>query len=142
MHHHRINEILHAYWDEVRGDRPMPLESDVNIEVLKDIWPHCFLVSVHPSYFAYSYLGPKLIDAYGDDITGREITEKLLYPHPEPMFAEFMKVTETQKPSEHEGEFTNTRGVKVLYRSAVLPLGAHGHQGIAFLLGGMKWKAV
>ncbi len=139
--HHRINEILHAYWDQLRGGRALPLESDVSIEELKEIWEHCFLVSVHAGHFAYSYLGPHLVEAYGDDITGHEITEALVYPHPEALFAEFKEVTATAQPREHEGEFTNTRGTLVKYRSCVLPLGAHGHPGVAFLLGGMKWKA-
>ena len=43
--HHRINERLNAYWEHLRGHRAMPRESDVSIDDLKDIWPHCFLVA-------------------------------------------------------------------------------------------------
>ncbi len=139
--HHRINEQLEHYWNEIRGSRAMPLEEDVSIPALKDIWDHCFLVNVHPDKFAYSYLGPKLIEAYGDDLTGKEIAQTLLEPHPTSLYAEFQQVVEGGKPRIDESEFKNTRGQLVKYRACILPLGSDGHEGVAYLLGGMKWKA-
>lgn len=139
--HHRINELLEAYWNEIRGDREMPLESDVNAKDLSEIWDHCFLVNVHPDKFAYSYLGPKLIEAYGDDLTGKEIAQTLLEPHPASLYAQFRHVAESEKPSNDENEFRNSHGAMVKYRACIMPLGAHGYEGVAFLLGGMKWKA-
>ena len=138
---HRINERLKDYWQNLRKGRAMPLESDVVMEDLKDIWGFCFLVSVHENNYAYSYLGPSLIDAYGDDLTGKEITEKLLYPHPQSLVNTFRRVVDSAAPGEDESEFVNSRGVTVKYRSCVLPLGAHSQDSVAFLLGGMKWKA-
>lgn len=139
--HHRINEQLQEYWNTLRGDRAMPLESEISIEALKEIWGHCFLVNVHADKFAYSYLGPQLIDAYGDDLTGKEIAETLLEPHPQSLFNSFKDVIRTAQPKVDDSEFVNSRGTMVKYRSCILPLGAHGHMSVAFLLGGMKWKA-
>lgn len=139
--HHRINEQLEHYWNELRGARPMPLESDIVIASLKEIWDHCFLVNVHPDKFAYSYLGPQLIEAYGDDLTGKEIAQTLLEPHPASLYKKFQQVQSSGKPTIDENEFKNSRGQPVKYRACILPLGSHGHTGVAFLLGGMKWKA-
>lgn len=139
--HHRINEQLRQYWDSLRGDRPMPLESDINIADLKEIWDYCFLVNVNGDRFAYSYLGPQLIEAYGDDFTGREIAQTLLEPHPHSLFDSFKDVAANAQPKIDESEFTNSRGTLVKYRSCILPLGSRGHTSVAFLLGGMKWKA-
>lgn len=139
--HHRINEQLFEYWDTLRAGRAMPLESDINIDKLREIWGHCFLVNVHIDKFAYSYLGPDLIDAYGDDFTGREIAETLLEPHPQSLFSSFKEVIRTAAPKVDESEFVNSRGTQIRYRSCILPLGSRGHTSVAFLLGGMKWKA-
>lgn len=139
--HARITERLNDYWQGLCRGRSMPAEIDVVMDDLKDIWPSCFLVTVKPNGFAYDYLGPSLISAYGDDLTGREITETLLYPHPPSLVNTFKNVVLNGAPSLDESEFVNSRGATVKYRSCVLPL-SNGHDGkVAFLLGGMKWKA-
>ncbi len=139
--HHRINEQLEQYWHTLCAGRPMPLESEINIDDLAAIWGHCFLVNVSNKRLAYSYLGAQLIDAYGDDVTGKEITETLVYPHPASLMKTFQTVIQTVKPQQDDSEFTNSRGVLVKYRTCVLPLGIAGSKDVNFLLGGMKWKA-
>jgi hypothetical protein len=139
--HGRLTERLMDYWQSIRQGQSLPLESDVDVDALKDIWRHCFLVSVHQGKFAYSYLGADLIEAYGDDITGHEIAETLLFPHPTSLHEVFKKVAATGVMQNDESEFVNARGAHVKYRSCVLPLAAHGQEGVAFLLGGMNWKA-
>ncbi len=139
---HRINERLKDYWQQIRRGNGLPFEADVSMEALKDIWDYCFLVSVKDGKFSYSYLGASLIEAYGDDVTGKEITETLLYPHPESLLSTFRKVAQSAQPGDDESAFKNSLGVMVKYRSCVLPLAAVGQENkVAFLLGGMKWKA-
>lgn len=141
-HPPRINEALLQYWQTLRGTRILPLEPEISAEALKDIWDSCFLVSIRPDgSFAYDYLGRDLIAAYGDDLTGREITEKLVYPHPPSLFAAFQRVARSGEPAMDENAFTNSTGSLVKYRSCVLPFGAKDRADVAFLLGGMKWKA-
>lgn len=138
--HQRISEFLRRYWDTLRGSRPLPLESEINMDALKEVWDSCFLVNAKDGRFAYAYLGEQLFEAYGDDITGKEIATTLLEPHPNSLLHNFRKARETASPCEDHSEFTNSRGVLIKYRACVLPFGAHGHEGVAFLLGGMKWK--
>ena len=136
----RINEQLMQYWHELCAGRPLPYESEINTEALKDIWPSCFLITVSDEGFAYDYLGRDLLEAYGDDLTGREITETLLYPHPPSLFNTFNLVCNMANPTTDDSEFINSRGLHVKYRSSVLPLAARGREGVSFLLGGMRWK--
>jgi hypothetical protein len=140
-HSPRMNERLQHYWQELRAGRAMPLESEIDMEALKDIWGHCFLVSIHDGKFAYSYLGPDLVDAFGDDWTGKEIVETLVYPHPNSLLNTFASVAQSGEAGMDDSEFVNSRGVTVKYRSCVLPLGAESTPSVAFLLGGMNWKA-
>ena len=73
--HHRINERLNEYWQALRAGRPMPLESEVAMDDIAEIWNSCYLLSVQTNGFAYDYLGSSIIAAYGDDLTGKKITE-------------------------------------------------------------------
>ena len=138
---HRIHERLNAYSESLRGERALPLESDIVIEDLQDIWSSCFLVTVKDGKFSYSYLGDQLVDAYGDDFTGKEIAETLVYPHPPSLVKTFSAVASSGVPKFDESEFANSRGDTVKYRSCVLPLAGPDGNSVAFLLGGMKWKA-
>ena len=137
----RMNERLQQYWQELRSGRAMPLESEIDMDALSDIWGHCFLVSVKNGAFAYSYLGEHLVDAFGDDLTGKEIVETLVYPHPSSLLNTFAGVVQSGVPGMDGSDFVNSRGVTVKYRSCVLPLGSANTPAVAFLLGGMNWKA-
>ena len=119
----------------------MPMEGDISLDALKDIWPSCFLVTVKDGKFAYSYLGEELVEAYGDDLTGKEIAETLVYPHPPSLVKTFVAVASSGVPKVDESEFVNSCGDTVKYRSCVLPLAGRDGNSVAFLLGGMKWKA-
>src|SRR4051812_40273988 len=93
QHPVRLTEQMIDYWHALKGDRALPLEEEVDPQTFGDAWNHCFLVQVRESgVYAYSYLGSALIDAYGDDLTGHEVSEALVYPHPEGLFAQFQRV--------------------------------------------------
>ncbi len=141
-HPPRIHEQLERYWQSLLNGRAFPREAEIDPQALKDIWDACFLVSARANgSFAYSYLGQALVDAYGDDISGREITETLLFPHPRSLFESFREVTQSGKPRTDESEFTNSRGHTIKYRSCLLPLAGPQGEKPAFILGGMKWKS-
>ena len=140
QHPIRINDFLQQYWQELRGDRPLPFEDEVNPEALAAIWDSCFLISRRGDVFSYAYLGDRLIEAYGDDLTGHEVAEALLYPHPQSLVTTFGRVCREEIPAMDDNSFMNALGQQVRYRSCVVPLAARGHAGVAFLLGGMKWK--
>lgn len=140
-HSARLTEQLLSYWENLRGSRPFPNEEEVNPDALTEIWNSCFLVQVRDAeVFSYSYLGDALIEAYGDDWTGKEISEALVYPHPLPLFHAFRTAARTAKAVSDENEFTNANGLTVKYRSCVVPLGANHGDQVRYLLGGMKWK--
>ncbi|OYW13567.1 MAG: hypothetical protein B7X02_01920 [Rhodospirillales bacterium 12-54-5] len=137
----RLNEQLEQYWRALKGDRALPREDEVDPDQLKEIWDSCFLVQLRADdVFSYSYLGKSLIEAYGDDLTGNEISESLIYPHPPSLSQTFRAVTKSAQPVFDESEFTNANNMLVKYRSCVVPLGAYNVTGVGFLLGGMKWK--
>ena len=119
----------------------MPEESDVSPDSISDIWPNCFLVDVRNDGYEYDYLGERILDAYGDDLRGRSICESIIYPHPPKLMETFREVVHKLGPVQVEEVFTNAQGVEIKYRSCVLPLCKKGGLEVAFLLGGMNWKA-
>lgn len=144
-HSKRINERLMEYWQQKRGGRPYPDESELDPDELSDIWDSCFLVHLEGydgkmPIFKYTYLGESIIEAYGDDLTNREVCERLVYPANNSLVLKFGEVAKTAAPTIEDSEFTNKNGVLIKFRAALLPLSKHTPQ-VSYIIGGMKWKA-
>lgn len=140
----RINERLITYWQSLKTATGLPLESAIEPAALADVWDHCFLLRVErdrENTYTYAMLGKSLVQAYGDDWTGRTICEALLYPHPKPLFSAFEEVVATSQPHTDDNEFANPQGLLVKYRSCLVPLAREEGGKVAYILGGMKWKA-
>lgn len=140
----RINEVLSSYWHMQRDARPYPLEQDMDVDALVDIWDSCFLVKLENSQserrYTYLYLGSALVDAYGGSLEDREVCEKLVFPSSMSLVHKFDEVVNKATPVLDESEFTNSRNTPVRYRSIMLPLGLPTG-GIGFIIGGMRWKS-
>ncbi len=138
----RINELLYAYWDNMRGSRPYPSESEIDPDELEEIWDSVFLVQLKPGDqvgFRYAYLGNSLLEAYGEDDTDSKILEQLISPDSPPLVKKFQEVEKAGQPVVDEGEFKNRKNMLVKYRSVMLPLGSKSR--VEFIIGGMKWKS-
>lgn len=144
----RINERLLSYWEKKRGSKLFPLESDIDPGELKSLWDSCFLVQVVEeatdeagSEFKYIYLGQALVDAYGDDLGNKEVCEKLVYPSNMSLIHRFQEIIRDKKPVTEDSEFKNINGMLIKFRSCLLPLGKDDQSHVAYIIGGMKWKA-
>lgn len=136
----RMTERLLNYWRHLSVDGALPKESDINPDDLKDVWDSCFLINVKDNRFRYDYLGKQLVEAYGDDLSGHEISTTLLYPDSPTLFNAMQEALTLKQPVEDEGEFTNKYGVIVRYRSVVIPLVQAHEETPTYILGGMRWR--
>ncbi len=143
----RITELLRLHWEKVKGDAQFPSESAINpeSEELKPIWDHCFLVRIDQTNierpYAYLYLGEALVKAYGgEDASAREVCETLVYPSSMSLVHKFKEVADFTNPVNEEGEFVNSAGETIRFRSELLPL-TDSAGDVSYILGGMKWKA-
>lgn len=137
--------ILREYWNNLRGKKPYPVESDINPEDIENIWDSCFLISIDPvtrrNGYRYSYLGRKLIEAYGDDIHNPEIITNLISTSGREnlrLVGNFDEVLRTQKPVVDEASFVNLKRVNVKYRVSLFPMGDKGL--VTHILGCMCWR--
>jgi hypothetical protein len=139
LEHKRLHERLLAYWQAARGNRPFPSEKDIDPEELADVWDACFLLQVTPAGFSYAYLGESLVKAYGDDLTSRDVCSTLVEPKSASMAQKCAEVVKQKTQMIDESEFVNTLGMRVKYRSCLLPLGDRADE-VNYILGAMRWK--
>lgn len=143
-HYTRISDFLKSYWDELRGDKPLPSEVDINPDAFGDIWHDCFMVQITPvGEFRYDYLGDNIIDAYGDDMS-REHADLLLSPMALQVAEQLEVVRKTEEIVYNKGEFCNSTHMFIRYRQILLPftsIKVDERQGdVTHILGGMRWK--
>lgn len=139
--HHRIHERLIEYWQELRGTKDFPSESDIDPSQIAPIWNACFLVQADAAQnYKYSYLGLSLIEAWGDDASSLGIGSHLIDPATASLIHKFKEVVDTKRPVIDEAEFINKKNMRIKYRACMLPLGTAPND-VKYILGGMKWKA-
>jgi len=140
--HHRFHEKLKDYWGKLASGRPYPSESEIDPDSLSEIWPSCFLISIDDVTrrlgYRYSYLGEDLIEAYGDDVKNPDVALRLISTASIPIVKKFDEVVSRQKPVVDESEFINLKGLRIRYRTCMLPLGQSGH--VTHIIGCMRWK--
>jgi hypothetical protein len=140
--HHRFHEKLISYWQLIAAGRDYPAESEVDPEQLAEIWPSCFLISIDDVTrrlgYRYSYLGDDLVEAYGDDVKNPDVALRLISTASLPIVKKFDEVVSSQKPVVDESEFINLKGLKIRYRTCMLPLGQSGQ--VTHIVGCMRWK--
>jgi len=140
----RFHERLYDYWEQLRGGRVFPSESEINPDELLDIWPSCFLISIDDVTrrlgYRYSYLGESLIEAYGDDISNPDVALKLVSSVDAPMVGKFDEVIKTRQPVIDESQFVNLKLLNIRYRTCLLPLGVQ-ERDITHIIGCMRWRA-
>src|SRR5262245_24697363 len=100
----RVTLRLVAYWEKLRGDRPMPSEDEINPDDLADLWDYCFLIHVHQnmSGYRFNYLGSALVDAYQGPLSEKE-SGRMITPDPAGHARNFAKVLKTRQPLIEEG---------------------------------------
>lgn len=118
-----------GYWDHLRGERPMPVEDDIDIEdpAIQDLWDHCFVVQLRDvelniPEFNYTYLGPKIIHAYEDELANVEV-DGMVSMNASKLVSAYQQVVDNVRPVLHAGEYDNGAGSLIKFRQCLLPLG-------------------
>ena len=142
MHDRRLTTRLIKYWERLRKDEALPPFNRFNSGAIQDIWDTCFHVSVQPGsqMFHYQYMGPKIVDAYGVNLTGSDISEKLRHIPGSQFFQKMDNLLEEYTPMENQGQFINEKNKTVKYRSCMVPFGTD-EKGVTDVIAGLSWKA-
>ncbi len=140
----RINIRLMEYWVNLKGDKILPLESDIDHDDLEDIWESCFqlrlLDIITGSKYNYSFLGDGIKEAYGCDLSDVDVDKvKIISPVADKLDAQFKGVLSSRMPMETEGEFTNADEKTVAFRQCLLPFSSDGVNANS-IFGGMRYR--
>lgn len=140
----RLSVRLLRYWNELRGIRSMPEESELDPDVLGDDWGFCFLLQsrdiANIQDYNFTYLGDAILAAYCDEDMDAH-NQFLIGPNAYRLGSHFDRVLETFAPVLDEGEFLSMHGRRVLYRQVLLPIG-NDDKGVEAIFGGMNYKMI
>ncbi len=140
-------QVLHDYWNGLRGDRRMPPRSEFYPEDLPGaLLPNILLVEVShdPLRFYYRVMGSAIATLLGEDWTGKYVDE--IKAVNEKVLQQYIDTVATAAPSLYSNEyhkFDKSVGYKRLlnYERLWLPLSSDDNT-VDFLLGGTSVKAV
>lgn len=135
----RKNEKLVAYWDGLRNGRLFPCESDIDPDLIADVWDGCYLLQVRDieqvEDYNFTYLGKNIVQAYADNLLDEE-SSMVISPNASNLSEHFVEAIEQKKPITQDGSFISARGNEIAYRQSILPIGFTDNK-VEALFGGM-----
>ena len=121
---------LLQYWRGLGSDDRIPPLAGIDPETIPDIWPSCAILDVDgkESDPEITFLGPELMAHAGEELAGRRLSNAKPGTLVSNGFTYFGQVLDKRAPITYGGEFTDGRGVTILYRSVILPLSVDGEK--------------
>ncbi len=141
----KLLEQLDLAWSTVRGLRRWPRRADVDPGKLRGALAYASLIDVvpgDPMDFRYRLLGQRLIEGFGQNITGKlhsEFADKKLPVWP--LYEAYKRCVETGEPQDIDHELRNSNQTPVRMRARVWPLSDDGTKVTGLLGGGMFFVA-
>jgi hypothetical protein len=134
---------LLSHWRTLLDDRRFPSFADLEPAVIPEIWANSFVLEVfddgeEPVFRA---VGDELSDYAGFPLVGRRPSELPSETLPAVSVAYIDEVLEKGVPISRGGQFYKDDGIKVLYRSIILPMSDDG-ETISGLLGAANCREI
>jgi hypothetical protein len=136
----RISHRLVNYWQQIKGDRLLPLVSDIDYEDIQDMWTDCFLIRINGNSngleltTTYDYVGDSLRSLFIEEIGKPSHLASLPY---EKLLRIYQEMCMTNLPVVEDVEEFHHMGYDLKFRQCLLPL---GDKGITSIFGGMRYK--
>ena len=125
---------LLGHWRGLCGERKMPAFSEFNPTDIPDIWPHSFLLENTGTERGYIFraVGDQMDSLPSGSLVGQPVTAAPADTLPSLALAYLDEMLDKGVPVSRGGEFSDSSGSRVLYRSVLLPIGdeANAIQGI------------
>ncbi|MFZ0693055.1 MAG: PAS domain-containing protein [Alphaproteobacteria bacterium] len=134
---------LLKYWRSLSDGERLPAQSNIDPHAIPDMWPNCAVLYVAGKEIdpEFSYVGTALSQAAGIELAGRKLSQTPADTLVSNGFSYFGQVLVKKVPITFGGEFVSPRGLKVLYRSIIMPLANDGER-INGLLGAANCREV
>lgn len=145
MDEKRLTVRLMDYWNRLRKDAVVPDYTHFRSGSIDDIWPNCMVLVAEPTgshqnQFRFTYVGAKLEDVCGKDLSGQVAHQRLQsIVAATKIVRKIDEVYDTKAPVHDEGQFVNKRSKIVKYRAILLPFGTEA-AGVTHSVVGMSWR--
>lgn len=115
---------IHAYWERLRADRPVPLRRDLDPADIVPFLPGIVLVDVktEPLDFVYRLVGTREVEARGTDPTGKRVAEAFFGGDAAGVLANYRHVATAGSPLYHREPFICPGGRYIIDETLFLPL--------------------
>jgi hypothetical protein len=122
---------LQAYWLSKKGDLAAPARAAIDPSEIKSLLPSLLLIDVvddvaSPQRFRIRLFGTGLVDAYGEEITGKFGDEIDLDDVVNELTAFLDTAVRECRPQYLRTEYTKVRGRHLKYEQIILPLSDDG----------------
>lgn len=145
MHDNRLTTRLIDYWNRLKKDDVIPDFKRNNPAMIEDLWDQCFVLYIIPpdcSAYRYEYLGEKIKEMYGRDITGtfvdlknRQFLNAVIIPRLQVM----KSLLDMKTPQEDSGQLPTKTRQFVKYRIIMLPFGSE-QSGVTHIVVGVSYR--
>lgn len=124
----------YEYWLSQKGSRRMPARADIRPEDMKPILGRTMLVQVNREPFGLSYalFGTEVVRQYGQDMTGRDVTELMPDDFAEMIVELYKQSIKSHKPGVHSVTSLAMERAYTFERLA-LPLSSDGSEVDRFI---------
>ncbi|MCW2389805.1 hypothetical protein M2333_002851 [Sphingobium sp. B11D3B] len=139
----RMHIRAYNYWSSLLRDRSLPSIEDLNPEELQDFGSHSVLLDFTAGVEdpTIAFIGPALAAQCDIDTSVRRASQVPARTLLSRLTDHYLQIVANAAPIGFEAEFTNQRGVEVMYRGIMMPFSTRD-DAIDFVYGVINWKEV
>lgn len=117
---------LYAYWDEKRGDRPMPARADIDPADIGPLLSYITLMDIVDGRYRYRVMGSRAVEDLGHDYTGTFVGAHSGRAYATALIELVERVCTSRQPLFVSGRYKVKERVGRLTSRLFLPLSADG----------------
>jgi hypothetical protein len=125
------------YWNRKRGDRLMPVRRDIEPTEIPALLPHVQLVELVGDRLRYRLIGTALVEAYGENWTGKYIDETFTGNRRRFLEESYRRVRHERAPVLVRNLFVSKSGIKMEAARVNTPLSEDGSRVSQFFVVGI-----
>lgn len=139
----RMHIRAYNYWSSLLRDRSLPSIEDLNPQELQDFGSHSVLLDFTAGVEdpTIAFIGPALAAQCDIDTSVRRASQVPARTLLSRLTDHYLQIVANAAPIGFEAEFTNQRGVEVMYRGIMMPFSTRD-DAIDFVYGVINWKEV
>jgi hypothetical protein len=128
---------LYAYWLDKKGDAIAPPRSAIKPDEITRLLPIIVLIDVigDPPRFKMRLVGTRVVEAFGQEVTGKFVDEIDLSTISPAVHARGHAAVADCRPDLHVWEYTKADGRHIKYERIILPLSSDGRRVDQLLCG-------